>query len=505
MLFRSGPKTRKVRKDTGCKKCFKKRFPSNKQSKYTLGTLSEFAKAKNVEIVSFTDIKSPITINCKKHGISDIKAYSLYGKTPNPCPKCGLDNRIQSRKMPPKKLRELFSNIGFVIKESDEYLNNNDSKSALTLECLSCSAQVKKKRTDLYRKTVCRTCFPAGFDRRKTIEEADAVLKNTQYTLATSVYLGSSVKTDLQCKKRGIFKARISDIKQGHGCPSCGQTISVAEKALFDILKPHFPDIVSRDTELIKPLELDIFLPSIKTAIEYDGLRWHSEQFSKTNKSLIKHNMLKKKGITLITIRENEWRDGKDRVLNSLKSKLGLYSDRIFARKCSIKIIDKKIAKSFLDKNHIQGSVRALLSWGLFYGDELVGVSTVSSHHRGSKSSVVLSRVCFGSVLVVGGFSKMLSSIKKWMKDNNISSIISWSDNRWSSGNVYLKNGFSLDANLRSDYFYVKQKEVKSKQSMSKKHLTKLGAVGLTEKEMAKSLGYYRVWDCGKKRWVLKI
>lgn len=43
------------------------------------------------------------------------------------------------------------------------------------------------------------------------------------------------------------------------------------------------------------------------------------------------------------------------------------------------------------------------------------------------------------------------------------------------------------------------------KQSCTKKALKERGGVGSTEKELAESLGYARIWDCGKKRWVYKV
>ena len=57
----------------------------------------------------------------------------------------------------------------------------------------------------------------------------------------------------------------------------------------------------------------------------------------------------------------------------------------------------------------------------------------------------------------------------------------------------------------RPDYGYVRGISFYSKQSMTKKKLLAKGAVGKTEREMALSLKYYRIWDCGKKRWELSL
>jgi hypothetical protein len=65
--------------------------------------------------------------------------------------------------------------------------------------------------------------------------------------------------------------------------------------------------------------------------------------------------------------------------------------------------------------------------------------------------------------------------------------------------------GFTLEEELPPDYSYTDGHNRFSKQSCQKKHLIKKGAVGNTEKEMAKSIGYGRIWDCGKKRWSLLL
>ena len=50
-------------------------------------------------------------------------------------------------------------------------------------------------------------------------------------------------------------------------------------------------------------MELDIYLPSIKTGIEYDGEPWHRTK-RKTVIDQRKNNLCKEKGIKLIRIRE---------------------------------------------------------------------------------------------------------------------------------------------------------------------------------------------------------
>ena len=63
-------------------------------------------------------------------------------------------------------------------------------------------------------------------------------------------------------------------VNRGFGCPQCAkQSTSFDEQAIFYYLRKVFSDVVNRDVSL--GFELDIYIPSLKIAIEYDGIRWH--------------------------------------------------------------------------------------------------------------------------------------------------------------------------------------------------------------------------------------
>jgi len=253
-------------------------------------------------------------------------------------------------------------------------------------------------------------------------------------------------------------------------------------------------------------MEIDVYVPSLKIGIEHCGLHWHSELFKSPDYHLDKLNASNRDGIRLITIFEDEWLSRKEQVKNFLKSILVLATTKIPARKCKVEIIDVEIAKRFIDLNHIQGRVLFNIAWGLYFNDELVGVMTAGRHHRGKKDCLVLSRMCFkDGYSIVGGASKLFNSLKKYAINNKYSSIVSWSDNRWSEGNVYKKMGFGLEQELSPDYSYTKGKVLKrySKQSMKKNF--KKDDMSKTERELRLEQGYSRIWDCGKKRWIYNL
>ena len=264
--------------------------------------------------------------------------------------------------------------------------------------------------------------------------------------------------------------------------------------------------------KIIPPKEIDIYIPALKLGIEFCGLYWHCE-LQKPDKNY-HYNKMKEcedKGIRLITIFEDEWKQRQKQVKNYLKSVLGIAEKRIFARKCELYNCHKNEAERFLEDNHIQGKANFKINYGLKYEGELVAIITANRHHRqGHSNELVLNRLVFSdNTQIIGGASKLLKALVRYAKHNKYDMLVSWSDNRWSQGNVYDKIGFSCTDNLSPDYSYWVGGELReSKQSNKKNLLLKKGANGdisMTENDLAKSLGYYRIWDCGKRRWKIDL
>lgn len=292
-------------------------------------------------------------------------------------------------------------------------------------------------------------------------------------------------------------------------CPKCTNTgISKQEDHVKDWIE-SLGFITKRHKfaeRITKPKEIDIYVPSRKLGIEYNGLYWHTEDRVGKNAHHDKFKQANSEGIRLITIFEHEWLNREKQVKNFLKSVLGISEYVVAGRKTDLKVINGPIGKSFMDENHIQGaSHTSLVYLGLYFEDKLLGALSLGRHHRGTdNSTIVLDRLCFlDGVTVQGGASKLLKHSIIWAKQGGYSKIISWSDNRWSEGNVYVKMGFTLEEELKPDYFYVKGMETFSKQSLKKTKEEKLS--NKTEKELRTEQGYERVYDCGKKRWILTI
>ena len=93
----------------------------------------------------------------------------------------------------------------------------------------------------------------------------------------------------------------------GTNCPICysGRQTSFAEQAFYFYIKKMYPDAINRyKADFLGKMELDIYIPSIKLAIEYDGIAWHKE--TKLAREQKKYQICKSQGIYLIRLKEKK-------------------------------------------------------------------------------------------------------------------------------------------------------------------------------------------------------
>ena len=86
------------------------------------------------------------------------------------------------------------------------------------------------------------------------------------------------------CPKHGEFWQTPDSHLQGSGCPSCSHRKSDAENEITSFLMERLGEdkVFTRKRGIISKMkEIDIYLPTKRIGIEYDGCRWHTEQFGK--------------------------------------------------------------------------------------------------------------------------------------------------------------------------------------------------------------------------------
>ena len=210
--------------------------------------------------------------------------------------------------------------------------------------------------------------------------------------------------------------------------------------------------------------------------------------------------------LTSFMLYRHLWDGCREQVLNFWKSLMGLNSQFIGARQCSI---TNDECPEFLNQNHIQGyGSKTIKYFNLVHNGNIAGSMTASRHHRQNVQGypVVLNRLCFlKDVTVQGGSSRLFKQMTMWAKEKEYDRILSWSDSDWTRGGIYKILGFKLENEYGPDYFYWNENtdEVVSKQSQRK------AATGcpenMTEREWSIQRGLWRVWTCGKCLWTYEI
>ncbi len=111
----------------------------------------------------------------------------------------------------------------------------------------------------------------------------------------------SGQKTWWRCSKGHEWRATINDRSRGRGCPICNSErhTSFPEYAIVYYLKKYGLDVLHSYRG--QGYELDVYIPSKKIAIEYDGYLWHK---NKMKQELEKNYNCAKDGIKLYRIRE---------------------------------------------------------------------------------------------------------------------------------------------------------------------------------------------------------
>jgi len=356
-------------------------------------------------------------------------------------------------------------------------------------------------------------CPECSGRKKKSIIEIKEVFKKEGYSLLTTTYFNNKQLLECVCPNNHLFKISWDNFNSKNvRCPVCSLTgISRSELELrFFIESIYKSTIIYNDRTIIEPKELDIYLPELKIAIEYNGLFWHSVKNGKDKYyHRNKYDACLKKDITLITIFEDEWLTKKDicksRLISLINSNLLI---KLYARKCVIKEISTTTARLFCEENHLQGyGAGASIKLGAFYEGYLVAVMTfarpslVKGYSKQYNNTYELHRFCSKQCFsIIGIASKLL----KYFEKNYICNyLISYADLRWSSGKLYEVLGFNYDKATVPNYWYFTTNTKRIYRYNLRKQLISINTK-LTEQEYRLGQGYNIIWDCGNLKYVKK-
>lgn len=258
----------------------------------------------------------------------------------------------------------------------------------------------------------------------------------------------SDVYVKVRCTKGHIHEQLVSNIVyQENNCQTCTRSLGISkgELELLEFIRGEYTGwIETNERTILEGKELDIVLPDMSLAFEFNGTYWHQYSDKKPiNYHKDKTDKAEANDYQLIHISDYLWATKQDIVKSRIKQLLHS-SIKIPARKTIIKQI--QFPREFLETNHLQGAGSPTsTNYALYYKDEIVAVMTFGKPRFTSNQEWELVRFATKQgISVQGGASKLF---KYFVKQNNPISIVSYASRDFSRGNLYTALGFKHSHN----------------------------------------------------------
>ena len=320
------------------------------------------------------------------------------------------------------------------------------------------------------------------------------------------------------CGREVVVNA--NNLRKGH-TRSCGNHRTHEENIVRDYVE-SLGVATYKDRQHLDGLEIDMYIPEYNIGIEYNGSAFHATvngAFRTLDKYYHRDKFLqaKKQGIYLISIFDIDWHDKEDKIKSYLKDSLTT-KQKVYARNCSIKSIDKSIANSFCDKYHLQNHTNlSSICYGLYYNDELFSVMTFGKRRLKKQQNgyYELHRYCVKiGYTIVGGANKLL---KAFIKEYSPKNILSYSDNDYFDGKIYERLDFKYIKQAEPNYYWFKTldewyKREQCQVQKLKKHYPQYyqeaidnNANNIEEYIMVNCFKCRKVYRSGNTRWELVL
>lgn len=180
-----------------------------------------------------------------------------------------------------------------------------------------CPNCVSKNNSDRFRST-----------KEKFIEKAKNI-HGDKYDYSLVQYLGNKIKVKILCNTCLNYfyqKPNTHISRGGSGCPYCSKCkiTSKGEKEVLKYIQTiYFGKIIENDRKLLNGKELDILIPDLNLAFEYNGEYWHNKREQESpGYHFLKEEQCRQAGIELINIWENDWKTSKKEIKHLLKTKI---------------------------------------------------------------------------------------------------------------------------------------------------------------------------------------
>lgn len=168
-------------------------------------------------------------------------------------------------------------------------------------------------------------CAICSSKRKYSFNDVCNYIKSHNYQIITKKkdYENGKTKINLICSNEHEYITSFHAFKQGYRCPKC--KFSGEEKEVLSYVRKFYDgEIIENDKkQIINPntnhwLELDIWIPELKKAIEYNGY-YHTLK-ENAERDAIKKEQCNLHNINLLVINSEDWKKHKDKTINKLQN-----------------------------------------------------------------------------------------------------------------------------------------------------------------------------------------
>jgi hypothetical protein len=347
---------------------------------------------------------------------------------------------------------------------------------------------------------------PSSSHRRLTPDQLQERIEATNsFDLVSDPqhYRNKYQKLQVRCRTCNIVQIKnLMMLENSPVCHSCSPKESRAQIEIYEFVKEFASDAVLSDRSVISPKELDIWVPSSKFAIEFNGLFWHSESIIQDpGYHQKKHAACTEKGISLLSIYEDEWRDKKNIIKGMIRHRLGKPIKVWDARKLKTSEISPLSSQKFFDENHLESYVKSTITFGILDedGQIVAAMSLRKPFHKKYSNMIEVGRCCtLSGHSVRGWLGKLTSMSKEYARKMDSAGLMTYVDGRVGQGKGYEMAGWKLINNDTSPRFwwtdYVNRYNRFKYKADKRRQMSQV--------EVASEAGVVPIWGCSNRLFV---
>lgn len=436
----------------------------------------------------------------------------------------GVDNPAKNPEIS-KKLSEIMS--------SEDYLTRREQT------CLEKYGTASPMQTDAVKAKRAQTCIERyGCEGHPHSVEDFAKMIKDGHKVEAYLRFKEDPKAFIECtfsepptisqleNMLGVTDTPIYNTLIEHNCQDMlKHSFSTIEDEVCEFLYELDPNIEIKrnDRTIIKPLEVDIYLPEYSIGIECNPAATHNSSVTDPWGQQAKHykyhqqksTAAEQAGIFLFHIFGYEWVNNRPIIKSMIRNLLGKNEFHIGARETYVCQLTGSEFKKFLDENHRQKYTVSAIMLGLKRKSDDLLVSVMSFNHlratmgktADTSNTWELSRFCNLCNYTVNGSASKL--FKYFLNNYHPESVVSFSDIAHTRGNLYSQLGFTETSRVDPGYVWsdIYDNKYYTRVSCQKRFLKKLfhdesiDVEHKTEREIMEEHKFVRVYDCGLVKW----